>query len=264
MKLIILKIGGSVCTYKEENKLEAKEEIIKRIAKEIKEAVKKGKFKLILVHGAGPFGHTNVANFGINNGVYSKKQKEGLEKTIKDCNFLGSIFLKKLNEKGVRAVGLNPNKIIVQEEKKIIKFNLSKIEEALSEGKVPVLYGQMVPDTKLNASVASGDAITSFLSKEFKPEKVLLGTDVNGIFTADPKTNPKAKLIERIDEKNFGEVLKKVEEAKTVDVTQGMKGKLTKLREQLKGTRAIIFNANIKGNVKKALLGERIGTEIKF
>lgn len=263
--LYIIKLGGSVITAKEENKFEVKEEALARISSEIQKALKKKKFSLIVVHGAGPFGHTNVSEYDINNGVFSERQKEGLRKTISDCNFLDSRVIANLKEAGIDAVAFDPNKIIVQENKKIIDFDITGIMTVLSQKKVPVLFGQMVPDTKLNASVVSGDAIVAFLAKKFKPKKILLGTDVSGIFTEDPQKNPKAKRIPIIDKKNFNKIIEKVGEAGTIDVTQGMKGKLLKLKEQLSGTNAIIFNANEKNSFFKALSGGKIKcTEIKL
>ena len=263
--LYIIKLGGSVITEKEGNRFEVKEEEIARIATEVKKAMDEEGFQLIVVHGAGPFGHTNVKEFGIENGVYSERHKQGLEKTIKDCNYLDSVVVEKLREQGIEAVAFNPWELIEARERKIVRFEITGIEKALGEGKVPVLYGQMVKDEAVNASPLSGDSIIAFLTKKLKPEKVLLGTDVAGIFTADPKRVKEAKRIELVDENNFEEILEKVEESAAVDVTGGMKGKLMKLREQLKGTTALIFDAKEKGNFYRALKGEKVeGTTIRL
>lgn len=265
MDLFILKIGGSSITFKEENKLKAREDVMGRIAGEIKKAREERDFRLILVHGAGPFGHTNVKEYGIDNGVFTERQKEGLAKTIKDCNFLNTLVVRILNQVGLEAVGMDPNGLIVQEQKKIVEFKTEEIERIAAEGKIPVLYGQMVPDKKLNASVVSGDAIIAFLAKKFNPDGVLLGTDVDGIFTDEPKANPKAELIKSIDNDNFDGILEKVGEVRTTDVTGGMRGKLLKLRENLKDTKVVIFNITKEGNVYNLLKGEKgIGTEICF
>ncbi len=263
--LYIMKLGGSVITAKEENKFEAKEKLLEQIGSEIKKALKKKKFFLVLVHGAGPFGHTNVSEYGIDNGVFTERQKKGLEKTIKDCNFLDSIAVKKMREAGLSAIGFDANKLVVQEEKKIIKFDCKAIQKALKEGKIPVLYGQMVPDKKLNASVVSGDAIIAFLAKKLNAKKIFLGTDVAGVFTADPKKDKKAKKIELINKKNFDKIIEKAGESTATDVTQGMKGKLMKIRQMPAGIETIVFDAAKQENVYKALVGEKIeGTEIRL
>ncbi|GAG06400.1 unnamed protein product, partial [marine sediment metagenome] len=245
--------------------LKAREDAIRKIVKEIKKAKQERDFRLILVHGAGPFGHGNVKEYDIDNGVFTERQKEGLAKTVKDCSFLNSLVVRELNQAGLEAIGMNPNGLIVQEQKKIVEFDTKGVEKTLSEGRIPVLYGQMVPDKKLNASVVSGDAIIAYLAREFKPDGVLLGTDVDGIFTDDPKGNPEAELIKRIDNENFDRVLERVGEAKTIDVTGGMRGKLMKLRENLKDSRVVIFNITKEGNLYNLLKGEEgIGTEIYF
>ncbi len=263
--LYIIKLGGSVITEKEGNRFEVKREVIARIALEIKKAVEENGFSLIVVHGAGPFGHTNVVEYDLNDGVHTERQEEGLAKTIKDCNFLDSVVVEELQKAGIKASGFDPNKIVEQDKRKIVDFDTSGVEEALGKGETPVLYGQMVPDKTLNASVMSGDAAIAFLAREFGAKKVLLGTDVAGIYTADPKKNPNAERIEVIDESNFDVILEKVAEASTVDVTQGMKGKLTKLKDQLQGTTAVIFDANKEGEFYRALKGEKVeGTEVRL
>ncbi len=263
--LYIIKLGGSAITEKEGNKFEAKKAVLKRIASEIKRALDEKEFKLIIVHGAGPFGHTNVVEYDINNGVYSDRQKEGLAKTIKDCNLLDSIVVEALKKAGLDAIPFDPNKIVEQDNKKIVKFKTDEIERATAKGKIPVLFGQMVPDESLNASVISGDTIIGFLAKKFGAKKVFLGTDVAGIYTADPKKDENAKRIPLIDKNNFEESITQTDEAGTVDVTGGMKGKLEKIQKMLQGTTALIFDANQKENFYKALTEKEVkGTEIRL
>ncbi len=263
--LYIIKLGGSAITEKEGNRFEAKKAVLERIASEIKKAKDEKGFSLIVVHGAGAFGHTNVVEYGINNGVYTDKQEEGLAKTIKDCNFLNSVVVEALKGAGLDAIPFDPNKIVKQDNKKIVEFETAEIENTLAEGNIPVLFGQMVPDKSFNASVVSGDAIICFLAKKLGAKKVFLGTDVAGIYTKDPKKDKSAKRIPLIDKSNFEEVIAQTEEAKTVDVTGGMKGKLEKLREMLKGTTTLIFDANKEGSFYKALAGKEVeGTEIRL
>jgi isopentenyl phosphate kinase len=263
--LYIIKLGGSVITEKEGNRFEVKRKAIARIASEIRKAMDEKGFSLIVVHGAGPFGHINVTNYGIDNGVFDERQREGYEKTVKDCNFLDSVVVEELRKAGIEAIGIDPNKIVKQDNRKIIEFETAEIDKVLKEGKVPVLFGQMVPDKKLNYSVMSGDAAIGFLAKRLKAKKIFLGTDVAGIFEQDPKKNPEAKRIEVINRENFDKVLERVGEAGTVDVTKGMKGKLEKLRETLQGTTALIFDAKQEGAFYKALVGEKVqGTEVRL
>ena len=57
--LILIKIGGSLITDKTKP-YTTRPEVIKRIAKEIKEAVSEKDVNLIIGHGAGSFGHQSA------------------------------------------------------------------------------------------------------------------------------------------------------------------------------------------------------------
>lgn len=263
--LYIMKVGGSVCTKKAENKPVANAGLIARVAREIRLARNVKKFKLIIVHGAGPFGHSNVKNYGINEGIRTEKHVEGFIKTHLAMAKLNDVFLKEFESEGLKVITLDPTACIVQKNKKILKFDTTQIELLfkMDSSIIPIIYGDMVLDTVLKGSVVSGDAIIPYLARKLKAEKVLLGTDVAGIFTADPKKFPKAERISEINVKNFAQVLKSVTGSKAVDVTGGMKGKLEKLKEQLKGTKAFVFDMQKHESTFKALVGLPVeGTEV--
>ena len=85
------------------------------------------------------------------------------------------------------------------------------------------------------------------------------------LFDSDPKENPKAQLIPEITKDNLAQVLEKVGESKSIDVTNGMKGKLDKLTQTLNSVPALIFNLYTEKNLEKALKGEEImATKIAF
>ncbi|MFH1240110.1 MAG: isopentenyl phosphate kinase [Candidatus Diapherotrites archaeon] len=268
MKLIILKSGGSVCTEKDRNKVKAKIPVIKRVASEIKAAQRKQKFKLVLVHGAGPFGHQFVHNYGVKNGVKktNKKQIEGFVRTHNSMEDLNKIFMDVFRKEGLLGFPIQTSACVVQKNKTISKFDTAIIKELLKfENVIPIMYGDMVIDTAKGATVVSGDALISFLAKKLNADLVLLGADLDGIFTADPKKNKKAKLIEKINSKNFKEVLSYVKEASTIDVTRGMKGKLLEIKKIANKRKVIVFNLNKKNYLYNLLIGKKvISTEIKL
>lgn len=265
LDLMILKVGGSATTFKEENELKTKDEVIERVAEEIKAAKEKHDFNLVLVHGAGPFGHKLVHEYDVIDGIKDERGVEGFVKTHNSVGALNKKYVDIFAEKGLLLMPFQPSAIITNTDKKISHFNTEELEKimTISPKIIPVLYGDMVFDEKLKGSIVSGDAIISFLAKKFKAEKVLFGSDVDGVFTADPKTNPEADLIPKIDNQNFEEILKKVEGAKAIDATGGMKNKLLELKEKLKGIKTVIFNLTQEENLQKLLAGEKgIGTEI--
>jgi isopentenyl phosphate kinase len=263
--LVVIKFGGSSITNKADNKFEMNSKILKQCAKELSNAMKKKKMQIALVCGVGPFGHTNVKLYNLNNGITTEEQKKGVEKTNKDCNFVGESVAKALAKEGLKTKLIPGYEVCEQTNKKITKFDFAPYKKALDEGLIPITTGVMVKDKELVWSVMSGDKVIAQLAKHFKPTKVIMGTDVDGIYTADPKVEAKAELIEEITRANVPKILEKVGESKSVDVTGGMKGKLEQLAEQLDGTPAEIFNLFTNGNLESVLLGKNIkDTKIKL
>jgi len=266
-ELVILKIGGGSVTFKSENIRKAKVNVIRRIAREIKKAKEGKDFRLVVVHGAGSFGHKLVADYGIKDGVRTEREVEGFVRTQNSMKDLNKVFMDIFREEGLLGFPVQTSACIIQDNKRIDSFDTAVIERLLEMSKdiIPILYGDMVIDKSLGASVVSGDAIVPYLAKKLGASRVLMGTDVDGIFTAEPKLNPDAKLITSIGPGNFESVMGSVGGATAVDVTQGMRGKLMEIREKMSGVDVLVFNITKQGNTFRALSGEKIkGTEIKI
>jgi uridylate kinase len=81
-----------------------------------------------------------------------------------------------------------------------------------------------------------------------KCEVILKGTNVDGVYSADPKKNKKAKRFEHI---SFDEVISK--KLEVMDMTA-----FTLARDN--NLPIIIFDVTKEGNLKKIIAGEKIGT----
>lgn len=257
MSLVILKIGGSVCTNKNEKTLKANSRRIKNIAREIRKALKKNKFELIIVHGGGSFGHNLVEKYKLKNGIRNEKQYIQATLVHESMRKLNEIILQELLKEKIKVLPFEALSLVKQENKKIKSFYIENIKTALKKGFVPVIFGDIVLDTRLKVSVVSGDALIAFLAKKLKAKKVLFGTNVDGIF--DNKNN----VIKEINRKNFSKALKSIKTVKN-DVTGGMKGKLIEIVKNLKESKVLIFNMIKKKNTFDVLNGKNIGTKIKF
>ena len=62
--------------------------------------------------------------------------------------------------------------------------------------------------------------------------KIVIGTDTDGIFDCDPKTNPNAKPFKKLNLKELKELQPKLGKAQGTDVTGGMAGKIAELIPQ--------------------------------
>jgi len=250
--LKLIKLGGSVITKKSGYK-EPNIENIEALAKMLAVVWKKGK-KMIVVHGAGSFGHGPVVLYNIRNGIRTDKEREGYAYTHSSCAYLSSLIVDALIKHGVPAVSIPPAVIIRQRGKKISSFNKKIVYDYLKAGFLPVLYGDMVLDEKIGGSVCSGDQIVAELGKD--AEMIVLGTNVDGVL-AD------GKVVKRITKKNFEKISKHLGGAETTDVTGGMKGKIIEIMKTNKP--AYIVNALYPSRIEALLLGKKkpVCTEIK-
>ena len=263
--MIILKLGGSVITRKDSLTPTLDSYNLTRIAREISNS---SHHKLIVVHGAGSFGHPYAKEYAIGSEIKSTQEltrkKMGFSKTQNSVKNLNALVCQHLLEQEIPAVSIQPSTFIETHKKRIINADLDLISKYLDLGFVPVLYGDVVldMDKKIKMAVLSGDQIVKYLAENLKPEKVILGSDVDGIYNRDPKKYPDAHLMKVV---TSHKELESTDNIQTVDVTGGMGGKLGELLELAKiGIESEIINANHDNNIKKALNGEKgIGTLIR-
>jgi len=262
--LIILKLGGSVITKKGAKEPILNQDNLDRISAEIARSLSD---KLIIVHGAGSFGHPFASEYKIGKPIKDKvdleRKKMGFSITQSWVKKLNTHVCDSLRQNGVLAVSIQASSFIITKNKRIYSCNLDLIKKYLELGFVPVIYGDVVLDIdeSIKICVLSGDQIIQYLGENLKPERVILGSDVDGIYTKDPKKYEDAELMELVtsceDLKTEGSI--------NVDVTGGMHGKLQELLELADmGIQSEIINAERKGIVQRALNNEKIlGTIVK-
>lgn len=265
--LIIIKLGGSVVTYKDGNAPRVRNGVIRRLAREVGELVHGG-CKLIVVHGAGSFGHPLAKKHELHKGMRTEEQKMGYSQTVANMLELNGIILRKLIEERVRAVGLPPHAFVKQSAGKFRGFNCVIVEDYLKQGFVPVLFGDGVLDDKWGCSILSGDTIVPYLAAHLKARRVVFLSDVDGIFDKDPKVNKDAVRIPEITNKNLGRILKILGNSRgrgvRADVTGEMQGKILAIKERLSGIEVYITSGLKKGRLVKAAEGKIVGTKIKL
>ena len=94
------------------------------------------------------------------------------------------------------------------------------------------------------------DTCAALRATEIEADVLLKATKVDGIYSADPKKNPDAKLFHEI---TYEQVLR--DELKVMDLTAFTMCKQQKLP-------LVVFNLRTPGNISRVLRGERVGTRI--
>ena len=260
-KAIILKLGGSVITIKNKS-FTLNKRAITKLAKEIKRADVNS---LVIVHGGGSFGHPVAKQYKIDEGYKNPSQIIGFAKTHQAMTTLNKHVIDSLINQNIPAVEIQPASIIITKSGRINIMEERPLTKLLELGFTPVLYGDAVPDSNIGFAILSGDQLVSQLAIRLNADRIMIGVDVDGLYTADPKTNPSAQLIQHITLQQLKKLQNKIEKTNVTDVTGGMLGKILELMPALEhGVNVRIVNALKSDNVYRALEGkEVVGTFIE-
>jgi isopentenyl phosphate kinase len=261
--LIFVKLGGSLITDKSKPYTE-RPDVIKRLSQEIHNARKKGA-KVLIGHGGGSYPHQPAKQYQTQKGLISKDSVKGLAIVQDAAARLNRIVVNSLLGAGERAISLQPSAFCVAKSSRIVEGYTKVIEKALESDMLPVIYGDVGFDLSQGCCILSTEEIFSFLSKSLKPERIIMCGKVDGVFTADPNKDPKARKILEVTQKNFPEIRKYLTSSDGIDVTGGMLLKVQACLELARsGAECEIINGLKPGNLEKALSGQKgLGTIIK-
>ena len=195
MKIVVLKFGGTSVGSLER---------IKKVAK-IVATYKKKKLKVIVV---------SSAMSGITNDLISKSKQLGknFDKAEYDTLLASgeqiacALIAGRLNDQGYKSRSWLPWQIPIITEgghsaARIDKINKRKILEFINSGGIPIVTGfQGINRNNRITTLGRGgsDASAIMLAKFFNAKECIIYTDVDGIYTTDPKIHPKAKKINNI------------------------------------------------------------------
>jgi isopentenyl phosphate kinase len=145
-------------------------------------------------------------------------------------------------------------------------MDLAAVRGFMGVGMVPVLGGDMVHDSLMGFSVGSGDQVAVILAKELGASDLVLATDVAGVYDADPKANPDARLVRELSLTGSGDLAGAGDARK--DASGAMRGKLSALAalspELHGGLNMAIISMMEPGRLRALLRGDPVdATRIK-
>ncbi len=251
----LVKLGGSVITDKSKKRT-IRENILKRLVDEIARSEK----KVVLIHGAGSFGHILAKEGGLANGFQGEWQLEYFSKVQRDVRELNLHVLDALLDAGLRPVSLPPSMLTIYSNGVMEEMSKELFELYLEIGMTPVSFGDVVLDKERVFAICSGDHIMSALSSMKGLESAIFVTDVDGVYDRPPGDEG-AKLLSEIfpDSDIASKMLNR-------DVTGGIKEKIRRgFMIAEKGAKVMIVNGLVPGRLEKALKGEEVpGTELRW
>ena len=190
MKIVILKFGGTSV-----GSLERIKEVAKIIA-----SYKKNKFKIIVVSSA----MSGTTNDLIDK---SKKLSNRFDKAEYDVllssgeQITCALIAGRLNHLGHKSRSWMSWQLPIitngpHNAARIIKINKIEILKFINKGGIPIVTGfQGINSNSRITTLGRGgtDASAIMLAKFFKADKCIIYTDVEGVYTTDPRSHSKAK-----------------------------------------------------------------------
>ncbi len=278
--LIFLKLGGSLITDKTRPRA-LRADVLKRLCEEIATARKQEPNMLLLIgHGSGSFGHVAAKEYKTRDGVplnppsilsdisppggenLISKYWHGFAEVWHEARALNVHVMDALRNAGIASMALPASGNIVSENGQVSIWHVEPIRRALSNGIVPVVYGDVIFDDQLGGTILSTEDLFMHLAVKLRPQRILLAGLEDGIYADFPARKHK---VARVTPQSIHELSASIGASAGTDVTGGMDSKVRQmlaLVEKIDGLTAQLYSGEIAGATKKALLGEQVGTLI--
>ena len=251
-KLILIKLGGSVVTFKDKP-LSANTEAIDKISQNLARIG----IPSIIVHGGGSFGHHWSVQFDMHTKP-SRYDSRGVAVVHESMMALNQIIVNSMIKHGLNPYALQPS-VFTSAHSPI----LAKIKNLLQMAKsnvLPITFGDVVYYEGAKYSILSGDAIMTILARALRPSRVVFATNVDGIFS-DLATRT---LVPEIDASTKSKSFK-VSAGGVADVTGGMQRKITEaFKIASSGMEVMMVNGLYPDRIVDAAMGKpTLGSLIK-
>ncbi len=258
--LTVIKLGGSLLTDKKEP-YTYREDILESAAAEIAECLSEGLIKnLVLLHGVGSYGHPPVLEHSLHKGFRSPEQLLPLSKTQEIVGVLRHTIVKAFQKVGIPICLMYPSSMVISEKMKITDYYFEPLKGFASVGMVPLLGGDILVDRAMGWSVGSGDQLAVTICQELGAIRLVFATDVGGIYESDPKVEPDAVHIGRVNLNELDATLERMGKSGLVDASGAMKGKIQSVLPAKplieKGLEVGFLSMMERGNLKRFLSGE--------
>jgi isopentenyl phosphate kinase len=176
----------------------------------------------VVIHGAGSFGHQSAKEYGLKGQMYAPQpvanrtgsvEKEelhrrhimqGVAQTRLSVQTLNRHVVSSFIEHGMNAVSISPCFSVPSMQahggdETTISFLSTLVQSTLQAGLVPVLHGDACLYGESEAGILSGDTLMEMLGKADWVSRAVFLTDVDGVFTRDPRNDPSAQLLRTIE-----------------------------------------------------------------
>jgi len=231
-KRILLKVSGEVLTGERDYGIDPA--VIRQISREIKEVKNLGVEVAIVIGGGNIFRGVAASSKGMDR---ASADYMGMLATV-----LNGLALQDALEK----IDVHTRVQTAIEMREVAEpYIRRRAIRHLEKGRVVIFVGGT------GNPYFTTDTTASLRAMEIGAEVILKATKVDGVYEEDPLLNKRAK---KYDELTYLDVLKK--QIKVMDATAIS----LSMDHQIP---IIVFNLKKKGNIKRAILGENVGTKVR-
>lgn len=249
--MYVVKLGGSLITHKDQY-CSPNHKAIKRYAKEIKQNWSNLQGRLVIVLGGGSYGNGVPIRYNLQNSSQNWKQRDILMMTIKMMEWITEVCTI-FRKEGLPCYPFQGSSFVTTQDGELDTSYIRPIKKSLDLGLLPILSGDLTFDSSEEFVIFSSDKIPQVLNKELDISRVVMLTNVKGIYY---KSNP-TKIYKKVTRENFAVVLPDTGISNQQDVTGGMRTKITSLLELAKqGVRGVICDGTDPHNLTLALYEE--------
>ena len=251
-KRIVIKIGSSSLTHPETGALNLTK--LEVLVREISDLHNMGKDVVMVSSGAIAVGRRAA---GLGHRPSETKEKQA-------CAAIGQARLMMICQKLFSEYNQLAAQILMT--KRTVMDNLSRFnalntfQELLKLGAIPIVNENDTVST-YEMQFGDNDTLSAIVAALIDADLLLLLSDIDGLFTDDPNSNPNAELI-HVVEKLDDHLLKMGKSTSTSDVgTGGMASKLTAAKlASAAGTDMVIANGEDFRNIHRVIEGQDCGT----
>lgn len=242
MHPVIVKLGGAVITDK------AKPTTFRRaITKRLVAELRRAKVPLVLLHGAGSFGHPLVQKHRIGEGPMTEERRDGVSRVMASVQHLHAEVLSLAADAGLCPVSVPLHLDLEAHNGALDGLPVDRIQGLLRDGYTPVLHGTLARDQDLGWRVVSADELMAALAEELEPRLAVFVTDVDGVLDDDGQRLGEVSSADGIATKRSG-----------ADVTGAMQGKVAHGLIIAQTCPTIILNGTERGRLEDALKGRDV------
>jgi len=248
---VIVKLGGSVITRKNEVE-RIRPKVLARLAREVAEVRDR---PLVVLHGAGSFGHPGAKRFGLATapapGASPEERTRGAAIVAAEVRRLHLAVVRELVRAGASPASVPMATHARNRAGELVHLDPAPVRAALDAGFVPVSFGDVVPDETWGTSILSADTIAVALAPALGANRVVFVSDVEGVLEG-PKDRRRS-VVREITQETL-EALRPPSGA--ADVTGGIRGKAkAMLAIAAAGADAGLISGLSDGAVSRAIRG---------